>query len=209
MGAALRRQGYQVALLTDAQASYKGMRDALDAFSRMLGPGGVAFFFFSGHGMRGHEGHNYLLPVEGVSHYRDLSTDALSLERVNKRLVGSKCLLHVVVADACRSDAPRMVSETKAALPKGFAVMAAAPAEVGSIMSYSCDPGEVSWDGAGGGRNGAFTTALLRHIGTPGLHVETVFTRAAKDCQELTRHHEKPQSPWKMANLTHEHVCLF
>ena len=209
MGAALRKQGYQVDLLTDAQASYKGMRDALDAFSRLLGPGGVAFFFFSGHGVRGHEGHNYLLPCEGVSHYRDLSTDALSLERVNARLVGSRCLLHVVVADACRSDAPRMVSETKAALPKGFAVMAAAPAEVGSIMSFSCDPGEVSWDGAGGGRNGAFTTALLRHIGTPGLHVETVFTRAAKDCQELTRHHDKPQSPWKMANLTHEHVCLF
>ena len=60
--------------------------------------------------------------------------------------MGSKwCLLHVVVADACRCDAPRMVSETKAALPKGFAVMAAAPAEVGSVMSYSCDacdPGE-------------------------------------------------------------------
>ena len=51
--------------------------------------------------------------------------------------MGSKCLLHVAVADAC--DAPRMVSETKAALPKGFAVVAAAPAEVGSVMSYSCD----------------------------------------------------------------------
>ena len=54
--------------------------------------------------MRGHDRNNYLLPVEGVSHYRDLSTDALSLERINARLEGSKCLLHVVISDACRSD---------------------------------------------------------------------------------------------------------
>jgi hypothetical protein len=161
--------------------------------------------------MRGHDGNNYLLPVEGVSHYRDLATDALSLERVNSRLEGSKCLLHVVISDACRSDPPPMKSDTKSELPKGFKVLAAAPAEVGSVMSNSCDPGEVSWDGGGGegGRNGAFSTALLRHLTTPELHVEALFTRVANDCQALTRHHDKPQRPWKSANLTHEHECLF
>ena len=153
--------------------------------------------------MRGHDGNNYLLPVEGVSHYRDLSTDALSLERINARLEGSKCLLHVVISDACRSDPPPMKSDTKSELPKGFKVLVVPPAEAGSVMSYSCDPGEVSWDGAsGGGRNGPFTTALLKHLTTPELHVETLFTRVASDCQQLTRHHEKLQRPWKSANLT-------
>jgi uncharacterized caspase-like protein len=210
VASALRGVGYAVTHLSDAAASYKGMRAALDAFAAALRPGGVAFVYFSGHGMRGRDGNNYLLPCEGVSHYSDLGTDALSLERINARLEGSKCLLHIVISDACRSDPPPMKSDTKSELPKGFKVLAVPPAEAGSVMSYSCDPGEVSWDGAGnGGRNGAFTTALLKHLTTPELHVETLFTRVASDCQQLTRHHEKPQRPWKSANLTHEHVCLF
>jgi hypothetical protein len=147
-----------------------------------------------------------------VEYYEDLEDDAISLERVNGRLDGSGCMLHVVVADACRSQPPRMKSRSRLAAPsacRGFGVLSAAPAEAGSVMVYSCDPGKVSWDGVGGGRNGAFTTALLRHITTPGLHVDTVFTFAARDTQELTRSHPEPQRPWRSANLTHEHVCLF
>ena len=161
-------------------------------------------------GLRGRDGNNYLLPVEGVSHYEDLSMDAMSLERVNARLEGSGCLLHVVVSDACRSNAPKMVSASKDGLPKGFATMAAAPASAGSVMAYSCEPNKVSWDGAGGGRNGAFTTALLRHLTCDGEHVEDVFTKTTKDCVELTRgNQDGPQRPWKHADLTETHVCLF
>ena len=210
VGAALRSKGYDVKFLLDGKATYKGMRAALDAFAAALRPGGTAFFFFSGHGMRGADGRNYLLPVEGVTHYRDLSTDALSLERINDRLIGSKCLLHVIVSDACRSDVPRMESETKDELPKGFGVLSATPAAAGSVMAYSCEPGKVSWDGLGGGRNGAFTASLLRHLTTNGEHVEHVFTRATKDCVAATQHQPQgAQRPWKHADLTETHVCLF
>ena len=210
VGNALRGKGYDVRLLLDGKASYKGMRESLDAFASALRPGGVAFFYFSGHGMRGADGRNYLLPVEGVTHYRDLSSDALSLERINDRLVGSRCLLHVVVSDACRSDAPRMVSETRDELPKGFSILPATPAAAGSVMAYSCEPGKVSWDGIGGGRNGVFTASLLRHLTKDGEHVEHVFTRTTADCVAATKHlPQGEQRPWKHADLTETHVCLF
>jgi uncharacterized caspase-like protein len=158
-------------------------------------------------GMTGLDGKNYLLPVNGIEYIEDLEDDALSLEKVNKQLEGSGCFMHVVVADACRS-LPTLRSRSRAATqPRGMSVCSAASAEVGSLLAYSCDLGKTAADGEG--RNGAFTTALLRHLTTPGLHVENVFTRAARDCQELTKHQREPQKPWKAANLTHEHVCLF
>jgi uncharacterized caspase-like protein len=209
----VKRVGYAVTTLLDRGATKAAMRRALDAFAEQLGRGGVAFFYFSGHGMMGADGKNYLLPVEGVENYEDLEDDAISLERVNARLEGSGSLLHVVVADACRSKPPPMKSRSKSAAAtqqKGFTVLSAAPAEAGSVMAFSCSPGKVSWDAAdGGGRNGAFTTALLRHLTTPEQHVDTLFTRAARDCQELTKKHPELQVPWRSANLTHEHVCLF
>lgn len=210
VGAALSGKGYAVTTLLDGAASYRAMRQALDAFAVALRPGGVAFFFFSGHGLQGPDGRNYLIPVEGVSHWRDLEHDALSLERVNDRLRGSQCMLHVVVADACRKDSPaRMATDTKD-LPRGFSVLAAPPAQAGSLLVYSCEPGRVAWDAGSGGANGVFTAALLRHLTAPGEHVEAVFTRTTRDCVEATRHQaEGPQRPWRHADLTETHVCLF
>ncbi len=207
VAAALTLVGYDTITLFDRAATKKGMRQALESFSSRLGRGGVAFFFFAGHGMTGLDGKNYLLPVNGVDYIEDLEDDALSLEAVNKQLDGSGCFLHVVVADACRS-LPSLRSRKRTAMqPRGLSVCSAAPAEIGSLLAYSCDLGKTAADG--NGRNGAFTSALLRHLTTPGLHVENVFTRAARDCQELTKHEPEPQKPWKSANLTHEHVCLF
>ena len=206
VAAALQRVGYDIITLFDRAATKKGMRQALEVFTSRLGSGGVAFFFFAGHGLTGLDGKNYLLPVNGVDYLEDLEDDALSLERVNKELEGSGCLLHVVVADACRS-VPGLRARSRAQQPRGLSVCTAAPAEVGSLLAYSCDIGKTASDGEG--RNGTFTSALLNHLTTPALHVETVFTRTARDCQEATKHEKEPQRPWKSANLTHEHVCLF
>ncbi len=55
-------------------------------------------------------------------------------------------------------------------------------ARAGSVLSYSCDPGKVSYDApSAGGRNGAFTTALLRHLTAEAAHVDSVFIRTTAD----------------------------
>ena len=213
VAAALQRVGYHTTTLLDEAATKKGMRQAVEQFASRLGKGGVAFFFFAGHGMSGLDGKNYLVPVNMGEYIEDLEDEAVSLEWVNSRLQDSGCMLHVVVADACRV-MPNVRSRTRAIPQAGFQVSSAAPAEVGSLLSYSCDIGKVSWDGNRFGRNSAYTNALLRHLTTPDLHVETVFTRTARDCQELTRNmtyngKSAMQRPWKSANVTYEHVCLF
>ncbi len=207
VGAALASKGYDVTILRDA--SLRDMKAALSAFRAKLQPGGVAFFFFSGHGLQGPEdGKNYLIPAEGVESDALLEEDALSMERVHACMAGRECLLHVVVADACREKPPPVACTTKAGLRKGFAVMPLSrTARAGSVLSYSCDPGRVSYDAPdGGGRNGAFTTALLRHLTAEGAHVDAVFIRTTHDVIAATG---DKQRPWHAHCLTHEHVCLF
>jgi uncharacterized caspase-like protein len=211
VAAALKRCGYDTQLLINKQATLHGMREALETFRAKLGAGGVAFFFFSGHGLQGTDGENYLLPVDGVEHYDDLPRDALSQEYVNRQLKGSGCLLHVVVADACRAEQPRVPSSAKAVMPRGFAVTRAMPARAGSVVVYSCDTGECSFEPRSG-RNGYFTAALLAHLEQPGQHVEDLFTRATRDCAAATADLPPPayqQRPWKLASLTETHICLF
>lgn len=56
MVAALIRRGYTVDLLLNEKATMQGMNAALSKFQTSLGPKGVAFFYFSGHGLMGADG---------------------------------------------------------------------------------------------------------------------------------------------------------
>lgn len=179
VGAALKSVGFTVTTLQNA--TFEEMSKALDAFGDALEAGGVAFFFFSGHGSQGRDGKNYLIPKDWNGRANDLPLRAICLEQVASKLEDSKCMLHCVVSDACRSSMKRGMSETRGGNADGFRALDAPPAEAGSIVAYSYQPGSVSWDApAGGGRNGAYTTALLHHLTVPGLHVETIFTRTAR-----------------------------
>ncbi len=206
VGAALAGKGYDVTVLRDA--SLKQMKAALSTFSAKLQPGGVAFFFFSGHGLQGPDNKNYLIPAEGVESDALLEDDALSMERVHNCMAGRACMLHVVVADACREKAPPVASTTKSGLQRGFAIIPLSrTAQAGSVLSYSCDPGKVSYDApSAGGRNGAFTTALLKHLTAEAAHVDAIFIRTTCDVVASTG---DKQHPWHAHCLTHEHVCLF
>jgi hypothetical protein len=192
VGAALAGKGYDVTVLRDA--SLRQMKAALSAFSAKLQPGGVAFFFFSGHGLQGPDNKNYLIPAEGVESDALLEDDALSMERVHNCMAGRGCMLHVVVADACREKAPPVASTTKSGLQRGFAIIPLSrTAQAGSVLSYSCDPGKVSYDApCAGGRNGAFTTALLKHLTAEAAHVDAIFIRTTSDVVASTgdkQHH--------------------
>jgi uncharacterized caspase-like protein len=110
--------------------------------------------------------------------------------------------------DACRETPPPVACTTKAGLRRGFAVAPLSrAARAGSVLAFGCDPGRVSYDAAAaGGRNSAFTAALLRHLTSEGTHVDSVFIRTTADVIAATG---DKQRPWHAHCLTHEHVCLF
>ena len=200
MAAALRRLGFEVELGIDLDL--QGMRRTVQAFARQLEGAEVALFFYAGHGMQVY-GQNYLLPVDAA-----LETEAdLDFAAFPARLVMAQMerwpSIKIVILDACRNNPfatqlSRSMGKTRAgrALNRGLA-----PIETtgGTLLAYATDPGDVAADGEG--RHSPFTAALLKHVETPGVEINTMLARVRA---EVYRSTGEQQRPWTETSLIGE-----
>ena len=115
----------------------------------------------------------------------------------------------VIILDACR-DSPlaerlrrvAIVENRQAILPRGLPPITVQGSN--SLLVYAAAPGEVAKDGVGE-RNSPFTAALLKHIETPGLEIQSVFTRVTKDVLQTTKGGQQPE---RLSKLQTEVVFL-
>ena len=115
---------------------------------------------------------------------------ALDLAAVLEKMDTARNPLNLVILDACR-DNP---FSTRFALSAPGLAQIDAPA--GTLIAFSTAPGSVASDGAG--RNGLYTTHLLREMARPGVAVEEVFkgVRAA-----VRKESAGKQVPWESTSL--------
>ena len=66
----------------------------------------------------------------------------------------------------------------------------------GSLIAYSTAPGKTALDG--GGRNSPYTSALLRHIGTPNITVIQMFQRVRSTVMDKSGNQ---QTPWESTSM--------
>jgi hypothetical protein len=164
MAASLGRLGFAVTRIDNAD--YDGMRRALLDFSHRARGAEVAAVFFAGHGMEA-GGENWLIPVDaGLRTDTDFEHEAIGLKAVMLAVSGAS-RLGLVMLDSCRNNpfAAQMqrTSRTRA-VSRGLARVEPS----GSVLvAYAARDGTTAADGSG--RNSPFTSALLRHIETPGL----------------------------------------
>jgi uncharacterized caspase-like protein len=71
------------------------------------------------------------------------------------------------------------------------------------MIAYATQPDNVALDGDG--RNSPFTTALLKHIATPGLEISSVMKRVRADVVAATRDR---QVPWDHSSLIGDVVLV-
>lgn len=191
MAKALAGVGFEVVLQTDADQ--RTMEKAIRQFGRRLKSGGVGLFYFAGHGLQV-DGRNYLIPlgahIEGAS---DLRYEAVDAGFVLGKMEDAENGLNIVILDACR-DNPFARSFRSG--EKGLAKM---DAPVGSLLAYATAPGAVAGDGAG--RNGLYTSQLLRHLSEPGLKIEALFKQVRRDVMDKSGN---AQVPWESSSLTGE-----
>ena len=74
---------------------------------------------------------------------------------------------------------------------------------IGTMIAYATQPDAVALDGTG--RNSPFTTALLKHIGTPGADISTVMRRVRADVITAT---SQRQVPWDHSSLIGDVVLV-
>ena len=70
-------------------------------------------------------------------------------------------------------------------------------APAGSFIAYATAPGETAADGEG--KNGVYTSALMKHLQVPNLTIEQVFKRVR---QTVLEESNDKQLPWDASSLT-------
>ncbi|MEM9344734.1 MAG: SUMF1/EgtB/PvdO family nonheme iron enzyme [Pseudomonadota bacterium] len=199
ISASLDRLGFDVIYGEDT--SYFDLRRLVQDFSRRIEGADLALFYYAGHGIQV-GGANYLLPVDSeLSREADLEFAALDVDVIMTQMELAAAT-RIVILDACRNNpfetrlTRSMGTARSAALGSGLAPIQTAG---GAFIAFATDPGEVAYDGAG--EHSPFTEALLEHIETPNIEINTLMTRVRADVYETTG---RLQRPWSTSSLLGE-----
>jgi uncharacterized caspase-like protein len=187
MAKALMDIGFEVICKVDA--GREEMDAAVQDFFRNLNRAEAGFFYYAGHGMQ-INGINYLLPVDiRVSSPADVKHRAIKTDWILSKMEDSGSKVNIVVLDACRDNPFRGLRGAGDGLAPIQSVR-------GSFIAYATSPGSVARDGTG--RNGLYTTHLLRNINREGLMVEEVFREVRRGVAQETNNE---QIPWDSSSL--------
>jgi TRAP-type mannitol/chloroaromatic compound transport system substrate-binding protein len=190
----LRGLGFDV--LAHENLSQRDMKLAITDFGRRLRGSDVGLFFFAGHGLQV-SGRNYLMPVDASpSSEEEADADTIDVATVLARMATARNRLNIVILDACR-DNPFVRSFRSTAQARGLAAIDRAP--IGTLIAYATSPGMVARDGEG--RNGLYTSELLKALPSPGLRLEDVFKRVRFAVRQATN---GEQIPWEASSVEGE-----
>jgi hypothetical protein len=177
----------------------KSLVQALIRFGRAAEQAEVALFFYAGHGLQV-DGRNYLVPVDAMVEFAaEIDISLVSLDGVMQQMErGSRT--NLVFLDACRNNpfeeqlSRSLGHRSAASLSKGLGRVQTGS---GSFVAFATQPDAVAADGAG--RNSPFTTALLKHIGTPGQSISDMMIEVRNEVMSETG---GKQVPWDSSSLT-------
>ena len=164
----------------------------------------IALVFYAGHGVQ-IDGRNYLVPVDARMQAGHSVTEGMVDMDTILAGLDDQVRTNILIFDACRNN-PLETQVASTAPNRGIAAGAglAAPGALGSgvthgagtLIAFATAPGQVALDGEGA--NSPFSSALSRHIGTPGLEVQQMLTRVRAEVVAATK---SKQVPWSNSSL--------
>ncbi|OCY14208.1 MAG: peptidase C14, partial [Microcystis aeruginosa CACIAM 03] len=192
MANALKELGFEVILLKDS--SKRQMDEALDQFFTRINQGYVGLFYYAGHGMEV-EGENYLIPVNAqIKAEKDIQYESMPFGKILGRMEDAGNRINIVILDACRDNPFRKLWRSSS---RGLT--APVQAASGTLIAFATAPGKVASDGTG--RNGLFTSYLLKYIKTPNIEVDLMLRKVRSDVAQNTNDY---QVPWTSSSLIGE-----
>ncbi len=197
LAAKLEAVGFKDPILAINQTSAQ-FKQTLKTFRSRLRPNAEVVVYYAGHGMSV-DGTNYLLPVDvKLESKADLEDEAISLKRIIRELNDAQVKTSVLILDSCRNNpfSRGWKGSGRDVAARGWSSEAVASAVAGIKIFYATKDGEVANDGAG--RNGHFTSSLLRHIETTGMSLNDMIDQVTADL------HNDPkikQTPWSEGSM--------
>jgi len=196
MAAALKRRGFEIieGFDLDKTAFDRKTRD----FATALTSASAGLLFYAGHGLQV-AGVNYLVPIDAQL----TAPAALDFEMVRmdvlQRAMEQQTTTNVLFLDACRDNPlarnlARSMGTRSAEIGHGLAPVESG---VGTLISFSTQPGNVALDGAG--RNSPFAGALVKHISISSDDLSAILITVRNDVRKATKN---KQVPWEHSALT-------
>ena len=182
------------------------MKRALRDFADTAQDADIAVVFYAGHGIEV-AGVNYLIPIDAVLERDiDVQDEAVSLDRINQVLEPVK-RLRLVILDACRDNPfARSMRRTIAtrSVRGGYGEIDERSLPPNTLVAYAQRAGFTAEDGVGSS-NSPYTTALIKHLPTPGLDIELALRRVR---DEVLRATKNKQEPFKYGSLGGAEIAL-
>jgi tetratricopeptide (TPR) repeat protein len=200
----LRDIGFEVS--EGADLDHAAMLRLIREFLRSAPAAQLALVFYAGHGLQV-DGHNYLVPIDAKLATRsDLNFEVVDVDVILDGL-NDEARANLIILDACRDNplarslANRMRATRSATVSQGLAGYTAIG--TGTLIAFATAPGQTALDGDD--RNSPFTTALVKHLKTPGLEIRQMLTRVRADVVKATG---SKQVPWDNSSLLGEVVLV-
>jgi hypothetical protein len=198
IGDAFRDLGFAKVIRVQ-NATKAQMEKALGEMARESQGAEMAVVFFAGHGTE-RDGRNYLIPVDAkLDRASELDLQAIALPTVLDQIAGAT-KLKLVILDACRNTIFPLAGNRRSAT-RGLARI---EPEDNTLVAYAAKDGTVAADGAGQ-KHSPFTTALLKHMPTPGTEISFVFRSVRDAVMGAT---ERQQQPHTYGTLGGEPIYL-
>jgi uncharacterized caspase-like protein len=174
VAAALNKHGFKVleGYDLDKAAFDRKIRD----FANELTGAETGVFFYAGHGLSV-DGRNYLVPTDAeLKTAVGLDFETVQVDVIH-RVMERQTNTNILFLDACRDNPlsrnlARGLGTRSAAIGKGLAPVESG---VGTLISFSTQPGNVALDGAG--RNSPFAGALVKHLGDANSDLSAILIR--------------------------------
>lgn len=202
MSATLEKLRYKVKLALN-QNPEQLRQSVKDFYQSIKEKNAISLFYYAGHAIQA-DNINYLIPVNAqISSYKKMKSESLSINDVLYAIKRSSSHQNILILDACRNNPFKPVAGSKSRSlnitdKKLLSVntgLAPVKAPTGTLIAYATEPGNTASDGDG--KNGAYTSALLRHIGKAET-AEALFKEVRKDVLYDT---DNRQTPWEHSSL--------
>jgi len=192
---ALRKLGFEV--IEGRELDKQGLEAKVRQFAQALKGADSAVFFYAGHGLQV-GGQNFLVPIDAkLEDASGLDFEATRLDLV-QRVMEREAKTSILFLDACRNNPlvrnlARAMGSRSTEVGRGLAPIESG---IGTLISFSTQPGNVASDGAG--RNSPFTGALVKELVTSSEDLGAMLIAVRNEVMRLSNNQ---QVPWEHSAL--------
>lgn len=172
---------------TRINLNYDQFKKEVRKFAELLNKDGTTgFFYYSGHGMQGNNGKNYMIPIDAdISNNHDLEEYGIGLDTLMNRMASGNSNPNIIVLDACRNNP----------FEKSFKNVSAGLAEIkrrppGTLIAFAAAPGRVAKQS----RNqlSPYTAELLNQLNRTNVPLIPLFQAVADGVWKATDGDQEP-----------------